>query len=127
MSFEKQVFGDGATNVVSNVSALYGTRSQGGVKGKTQGFNTENEIILDFDNTDSPLYDQVFVPLDAEIMDIREVDVTGTAVVKVGEQVVTACRLDDDSTWVTITTAADVAVTGVTAGKIVVKYRHITS
>lgn len=123
MSYETAPFGDGVTNNIGNVSTFYGRQDVGGEAGKVDGSNGENTFIFDFDG-DSPLYDTFEVPLGAKVFDVDQYDVTGTAVVSVGAQTVTAARVDDDATWVSVTTAADITCTGVTAGRVVVKYRY---
>lgn len=124
-TYETAAFGspnDG--NVNSEVSQRYQAYNAGGGLGSFTGANGSRTVVLDFDET-GPLHDERIIPLGAEVVDVYLQGTTGTAVVKVGTQTVTAARIEVASTYVTVTTAALLTCTGVTAGQVVVTYRKV--
>lgn len=123
--FERSPFGDNVTNTTSNVSNHYGPREVGGEKGGFQSAGPERTAGVNFDIS-GPIYDEIEIPANAIVTDVRGYDLTGAiATATVGAQDISAARDDDDATWVTITTAGVLAVTGPTAGNVLVKWRAV--
>lgn len=126
-NFEVSAFGSpNDSNVTSDVSMLTGPYNAGGIEGVHRKANGDTVVVLDFDE-DGPLNSMHEVPLGAQVTDVYRQGTTGTAVVKVGAQTVTAALQDDDATWVTVTTAATLTCTAVTAGQVIVTYRNFAS
>lgn len=129
MAYETSAFGNGVvgtgnSNVTLRVSNQYGPRLSGGGKGVVRTAGGENEAVVNFTAT-GPLYDQYVIPAGSLVTDVRGYNLTGTiATATVGALSVALADDGDDTTWVPIVTAGDLAVTGPTAGYVVVKYRH---
>lgn len=129
MAYETSAFGDGVAtgsggNVTSNVSNHYGPRTSGGEQGVVRTAGGENEAVVNFD-ADGPIYDTQVIPAGSVVTDVRGYGLTGAiATATVGSTDISAADDGDDTTWVTIATAGALAVTGPTAGQVVVKYRH---
>lgn len=121
--WEQSHLGGPTNQTAFDTSVQYGQSTAGGDRGHLPASGQYREITLNFDG-EGPLFNQDIVPLDARVVDVNTDNTTGTAVVLVGAQDVSLARLDDDTTWVTVTTAANVTVTGVTAGTVVVNYRY---
>lgn len=112
-------------NVTSKVSNHYGPRSVGGEKGSLPSSGLYREIVVNFDAT-GPVYSAVYVPATSVVTDVRGVGLSGSiSTATVGATDISAARDDDDSTWVTISADGALAVTGPTAGQVIVRYRHI--
>ena len=129
MAFETQAFGDGSAagsgNVTFSVSTHYNARVTGGEQGRFKTEGNEFQSAMDFSAT-GPLHDTQSVPAGAVVTDVRGYGLTGSiSTATVGTTDISAARDDDDGTWVTIATAGDLAVTGPTAGTVVVKWRRV--
>jgi len=123
MGFERSQFGDGTTNVTSDVSTHFGPRNEDSPQGVTQSAGGYRELVIDFD-TAKPTYLETHIPAGATVTDVDVAKATGAvsaatvgAIDISGADGLTANEVD-------ITTAGKVTVTGPTAGKVVVIYKN---
>lgn len=128
MAFEKSQFGDGSNagsgNVVSTVSNHYGPRTSGGEQGQLQNAGAEFESVVNFTG-DGPLYTNQQIPAGAVVTEVAGMGLTGAiATATVGAQDISGAD-NRAVAYVVITTTADLAVTGPTAGKVIVRWRHV--
>lgn len=127
MAFEQSKFGDGSGagsgNVTSVVSNHYGARDTGGEQGVTKTEGAMYESIVSFPLTDGPLYDTQQIPAGAIVMEIVEVGLTGAVATATVGALDISTAVGTQATYVTVVTAGDLAVTGPTAGKVVVKWQ----
>ena len=127
MGYEQAKFGDGSAagsgNVKSTVSQHYGAKTEDSPKGVVRTAGGYNELVIDFD-TDKPLFMDVYIPAGAVVTDLDVSKATG-AVSAATVGVIDISAADGlTATEVDITTTGKVAVTGPTAGKVVVLYKN---
>lgn len=123
MGFEKAPFGDGTTNVVSDVSNHYGARQEDSPKGVVRTAGGYNEVVIDFD-TDVPDYLDVVIPAGAVVTDLDVSKATGAVTSATVGAINISAANPRWETEVDITTTGKVTVTGPTAGKVVVIYKN---
>jgi len=126
MAFERAPFGSVTLgNVVDDVSTHFGVRPTGGEDGKLQSAGAEREAVVNFDESDTPLYIDNFIPAGAVVTQIFDAGATGAvATATVGAQDISAAD-GTEANYVLITTSAALTVTGPTAGSVVVKYTKV--
>jgi len=124
MGFETSPFGkaDGS-NVDGTVVNHYGEREVGGFKGgEAPSAGAEKEISVNFDGSSTGV--KVKVPLGAIVTEIVDFFTGSISAATVGAQDISAAN-GAVANYVTVTTAADLTVTGPTAGTAVVKYLYV--
>lgn len=112
------------SNVNSEVSQRFNAYNAGGGLGSFTGANGTRSVTFDFDET-GPLHDTRWLPVGAQVIDVYSQGTSGTVVAVVGGLTVTAARMEVASTYKTVVTAANLVVTGATAGQVVVTYRKV--
>lgn len=128
MAYEQSQFGDGSSagsgNVVSTVSTHFGPRTTGGEDGKSNTSGFQNESSVNFTG-DGPLFLNQSIPLGAVVTEVLGLGLTGTiSAATVGAQDISAAD-GAVANYVVITTAADLAIAGPTAGKVIVKWTKV--
>lgn len=128
MPYEQSKFGDGSTagsgNVTSVVSNHYGPRDTGGEQGQTRHAGAEKESTVNFTG-EGPLYDTQSIPVGAVITEVLGLGLTGAiATATVGAVDISGAN-GAVANYVVISTAGDLAVTGPTAGKVLVKWTKL--
>ena len=123
MSYETAPFGDGTTNVTSNVSQHFGPRTEDSPKGTVRTAGGYNETVLDFD-TDGPAFADVYIPAGAVVTDLDVSKATGSVTAATVGAIDISGADGLTATEVDITTAGKVTVTGPTAGKVVVIWKN---
>ena len=124
MGYERAPFGDGTTNVTSDVSQHYGAKTEDSPKGVVRTAGGYNELVIDFD-TDKPLYMDVYIPEGAVVTDLDVSKATGAVSAATVGAIDISLADGLTATEVDITTEGKVTVTGPTAGKVVVIYKHL--
>jgi hypothetical protein len=102
----------------------YGARNVGGAAGAEapSGDGAEREISVNFDGDALPT--KVQIPLGAIVIEIVDFFTGTISAATVGAQDISAAN-GAVANYVTVTTAADLTVTGPTAGTAVVKYLYV--
>lgn len=111
------------SNTGLGVNNHYGERQVGGFKGgEAPSAGAEKEISVNFDGDSTGV--KVQVPLGAIVTEIVDFFTGTISAATVGAQDISAAN-GAVANYVTITTAADLTITGPTAGTAVVKYLYV--
>ena len=123
MAFERAPFGDGTTNVTSNVSQHFGPRDEDSPEGVVKTEGGMNELVIDFD-TARPTYQEVTLPAGAVVWSLDTTFATGSVTAATVGAIDISGANGTVANQVTITATGEITVTGPTAGKVVVNYRN---
>ena len=111
------------SNTGLGVNSHYGEREVGGFKGgEAPSAGAEKEISVNLDGSSTGV--KVEVPLGAIVTEIVDFFTGSISAATVGAQDISAAN-GAVANYVTVTTAADLTITGPTAGTAVVKYLYV--